>query len=188
MLFQLGINASNGHPCTSQLNTNHGDNIMSLFASKEEKQARREAEERAERERQERDAQREKLVLQIDQLKSDKVAAEQQLEKLREAFKPEFSAYCAEKAPKWEYCRGVDITEPMIDLMGQQGWELVGLTSFETGSGGVMTVQMLYTFKRPVPDIPEKLTKKYQPILELNQRVDAYGPQIEDLESQLKSL
>lgn len=159
-----------------------------LFASKEEKQAKREAEEKIERERQEAQKQREALVAQIDQMRSDRLKAEQQLEKLREAFKPEFSVYCAEKAPKWEYCQGIDVSEPMLQLMGQQGWELVGFASFETGSGGVMTVQMLYTLKRPVPEIPETLTKKYQPILELSQRVDAYGPQIEDIESQLKSL
>ena len=81
-----------------------------FFASKEEKQAKREAEETLERERQEAQKQREVLVAQIDQFKSDRVKAEQQLEKLREAFKPEFSAYCAEKAPKWEYCRSVDFS------------------------------------------------------------------------------
>lgn len=159
-----------------------------FFASKEEKQAKREAEERAEQERQELEAQRQNLRTQINQLREEKDSAERQIAKLREAFKPEFSGYCAEKAPKWEYCRGIDLEEAMLELMGQQGWELVGLASFETGANGVMTVQMLYTFKRPVPDIPEKLMKKYQPIIELSQRIDGYGPQIEDLESQLKSL
>ncbi len=159
-----------------------------FFASKEEKQAKREAEETLERERQEAQKQREVLVAQIDQFKSDRVKAEQQLEKLREAFKPEFSAYCAEKAPKWEYCRSVDVSEPMLELLGSQGWELAGVAEFETGGPAAMTVQFMYTFKRPVPEIPEKLMKKYQPIIELSQRIDAYGPQVEDLESQLKSL
>lgn len=111
---------------------------MSLFASKEEKEARREAEEKAERERQERQAQRQKLVTQIDQLKTDKVAAERQLEKLREAFKPEFSAYCAEKAPKWEYCRCTEASEDMLQLLGSQGWELAGVAEFETGGPAAM--------------------------------------------------
>lgn len=60
--------------------------------------------------------------------------------------------------PQWEYLKLVDVSIERLNAVGVEGWELVGLTSYQTGGGmtfdGVggskYTVHVEYLLKRPL--------------------------------------
>lgn len=171
-----------------------------LFSSSEEKEAKRKEEEQlrmevASRNRaiadeeSRRDKERKELREKIQELTRENTDAVEQARKLLELVKPEISAYAAEVAPKWEYLGGSDIESEKLDELGENGWELISLTSYETGYAGSMTVHMRYIFKRPVPkEFPEHINKKFKPFTELINRAKELKTEIEDLESHLASI
>ena len=65
---------------------------------------------------------------------------------------------CDTLKPQWEYLKLVDVSVDRLNAAGVEGWELVGLTSYQTGGGmtfdGVggskYTVHVEYLLKRPL--------------------------------------
>lgn len=181
--------------------------VMSfLFGSSEEREARkRQAAEEMEalrrevaaameargKEEAEAEAKRKKIQARIKELEAEHSAHLEQASKLIGIVKPEVSLHAAKVAPKWEYLAENDASLDDLDSRGGQGWELVNVTSYETGAGGNLTVHMRYIFKRPVPrdeDLPESTQRKLKPVFELLDRGNEILAELEELNSQLKSI
>lgn len=172
-----------------------------LFGSAEEREAKKRAEtalreellaRRQEESAKEKVAQdkRADLRSQIELLKQEKREHLTQAGKIFDIVNPEIRAAAIAKAPKWEYLVQSDIGIDDLDKLGEIGWELISITSFETG-GNVLTVHMRYVFKRPTlreEDYPEVIHKKAQPAVELMGRVKELDAEIEDFEGKLNAI
>lgn len=138
-----------------------------------------------------RDHEKYELQKKIGSLTSEKNAHVDQAGKILELLKPEIAAFAIANAPKWEYLADSDIDINDLDRRGELGWELINITSYETGFGGNITVHMRYVFKRPVPpekDYPEIIHKKFAPASELLERVKELDLEIEELTHKMESI
>ena len=164
---------------------------MGLFSTSEEKEEKKR--------RQEEQAEAERLIAhkkndlqnKITQLRIEKKQYIDQGQKILEAVQIEITRLNQNRAPKWEYITSSDLDSSNLDKHGELGWELIGITSYETGANGRMTVNMLGTFKRPVvpeSEYPENIKKQIQPAAELLEMAKSISSQIEGLSSEHDSL
>jgi len=122
-----------------------------MFGSKEEKEKRR-------------------------QTKALLKSTEARLEQRQKEFYVQVEAYKQSVAEKWEDLettsqRLAGINMSLNDL-GEQGWELVGVTSYSEGMGTLYWHQ-IYVFKRRIPEFPAKLLAQEAEILDIELEIAA---------------
>jgi hypothetical protein len=168
---------------------------MGFFGNSQEKEAkRREEEQRRQGEMAktlEIDREKEEIKSRIASLRAERDGYLDQAGRILDAVKPDIVRLNQDRAVKWEYLQLLDPTGGRLDEAGEVGWELVGISSYETGVGGNLTVHMHYTFKRslvPESEYPPELTRKFQPAGELLERCKELLSEIEELSSRFDAL
>lgn len=116
---------------------------------------------------------------QIEKAKAYVVELQKLLMEKRSLFQFEYD----QRFTKWEYTEidtetYVTPYEAMKEI-GLQGWEMVGVSTFNTGIGGVLTIHFKYVFKRPILALSNDLKNILGEISQLENKINSVLEKIE---------
>ena len=119
--------------------------------------------------------QREENAVSFRKLSEEILEAELVLDKqharlleIEETHNSQAAAHRALMAPKWEYLlvSSDELGDGGLGAFGALGWELVGISSYETGGGSGFTnsykytVKIMFAFKRPFVSPPSEVAEQ----------------------------